>query len=57
LRPLTQFREWLRSHPDRASEYGRLKAHLAPLDSEARAGATAVKTAFIDAALSGAGGG
>ena len=52
-----QFRDWLRSHPDRAAEYGRLKVHLAPLEGEARAGAAAVKTAFIEAALSAAGSG
>jgi GrpB-like predicted nucleotidyltransferase (UPF0157 family) len=52
-----QFRDWLRNHPDRAAECGRLKVHLAPLEGEARAGAAAVKTAFIEAALSAAGSG
>jgi GrpB-like predicted nucleotidyltransferase (UPF0157 family) len=52
-----QFRDWLRTHPDRAAEYGRLKAHLASLEGEARAGAPAAKMAFIEAVLRDAGGG
>jgi GrpB-like predicted nucleotidyltransferase (UPF0157 family) len=49
-----QFRDWLRTHPDSAAEYSRLKAHLEPIARQDRAGATAAKTAFIEAALSAA---
>ena len=51
LRRHLQFRDWLRTHPDRAAEYSRLKAHLEPIAREDREGATEAKTAFIEAAL------
>ena len=51
-----QFRDWLRAHPGSAAEYGRLKSHLAPIEREDREGAAEAKTAFIDAALTAAGG-
>jgi len=54
LRRHLQFRDWLRTHPVSAAEYGRLKAHLAQTDGEDREGSTEAKTAFIDAALAAA---
>jgi GrpB-like predicted nucleotidyltransferase (UPF0157 family) len=49
-----QFRDWLRTHPASAAEYGQLKASLAQIDREDREGSTEAKTAFIDAALTAA---
>jgi GrpB-like predicted nucleotidyltransferase (UPF0157 family) len=49
-----QFRDWLRTHPVRAAEYSRLKAHLTPIEREDREGATEAKTAFIAATLTAA---
>jgi GrpB-like predicted nucleotidyltransferase (UPF0157 family) len=54
LRRHLQFRDWLRTHPVSAAEYGRLKAHLAHIDREDREGYTEAKTAFINAALTAA---
>ena len=51
-----QFRDWLRAHPGSAADYGRLKAHLAPIEPEDREAATEAKTAFIAAALTAPGG-
>jgi GrpB-like predicted nucleotidyltransferase (UPF0157 family) len=49
-----QFQDWLRTHPVRAAECNRLKAHIAPIEREDHEGATEAKTAFIAAALNAA---
>jgi len=45
------FRDYMRTHPDRAAEYGALKRDLAPQFGLDRVGYTDAKAPFIDAAL------
>lgn len=47
------FREWLRSHPDGAMAYGRLKRDLALRFARDRMAYTEAKSDFIEAALAG----
>jgi GrpB-like predicted nucleotidyltransferase (UPF0157 family) len=49
------FRDYMRTHPDRAAEYGALKRALAPKFGLDRVGYTDAKVPFIDAALRDAG--
>lgn len=45
------FRDWLRTHPAGAAEYGILKQHLAQIYRDDRDGYTEAKTGFVAAAL------
>jgi GrpB-like predicted nucleotidyltransferase (UPF0157 family) len=51
LRRHLAFRDWLRSHPARAAEYGALKRQIAQVYHDNREGYTEAKTEFIEAAL------
>lgn len=45
------FRDWLRSHPESAAEYGALKLHLSQVHREDRTAYTEAKTEFVEAIL------